>query len=440
MASGSNEDLRAIAGKPMDRLGTMAAWAALLIPPFLVESTAKEAFRLPKLMASDWLGLFSLVCFAWGIRTAPRVNLADISSVPAVRAVMPFLAVATAGVWTTSHPEHFRASIGDLWIGAACLVGWSVALTFTMQLRLLRALIWPATVLSLLVIDQFHHLIGALDWLRVQETGRLALTSTAGNPADLALYLVLPALVTQSELVNAAGTRRWLLASALVICLYAMALTQTVAATGALAVASAVLWALTVPRRYTVLTLGAAMVAGLCAFAAVAPFRARVLEKVSQASGGDLNAVLTGRLDGWRAGAHMVASHPWTGAGQGGFRAEYVPAKLELLDQGAEFYREQHLVVLAHAHNEALHVAAELGVPGVIALGWALSVVWRAARRRAHDDPLAAPLVWSGLAGLAVLTTVQFPFHIALVAFPILVFLSWVLNWESVRDYAVQQA
>jgi membrane protein implicated in regulation of membrane protease activity len=52
-------------------------------------------------------------------------------------------------------------------------------------------------------------------------------------------------------------------------------------------------------------------------------------------------------------------------------------------------------------------------------------VVLRAARRRGEDDQA---LVWSGLSALAVLSLAYFPFHVAIVAFPALLFLAWVLR------------
>ena len=35
-------------------LGTLALWVLLFVPPFLVSPSAKEAFRLPKLLLSGW--------------------------------------------------------------------------------------------------------------------------------------------------------------------------------------------------------------------------------------------------------------------------------------------------------------------------------------------------------------------------------------------------
>ncbi|HUF78690.1 MAG TPA: hypothetical protein VMR44_07240, partial [Thermoanaerobaculia bacterium] len=45
-------------------LGYLAVWALLVVAPFYVVFTANEIFRLPKLLAAEWLGLASLLALA----------------------------------------------------------------------------------------------------------------------------------------------------------------------------------------------------------------------------------------------------------------------------------------------------------------------------------------------------------------------------------------
>lgn len=413
-------------------LGTLAVWALLLVPPFLVVPAAKDSFRLPKLMASEWLALLSLLFLAWGIQRVERVQWSDLWRLPALRAVLPLLLVATLGSLATDHPHHVREALADLWIGAACLVGWSVGLSSGRMERLLRGLLWPASALALIGILQFHDILQPLRIYGVAYDPRLALTSTAGNPGDLGAYLVLPCLIAQWLLARGWGTSgvraRSGIAAALGVCLYALLLTRTLAAVAALGLASLILWGLRLPRRRAVLLLagGAALAAVLVL--AVPPLRERVFEKAAQARQGQLNAVLTGRLDGWNAALWMLRENPWTGVGHGAFRPEYVPAKLALLDRGVEFYPQQVLVVFANAHNEFVEVAADSGWPGLLALGCGLWVLGVTLRRRANGDPGDGAFAWAGVAALAVLSLAHFPFRIALVAFPAILFLAWVLR------------
>jgi len=427
------------------KLGLAAVWLTLLVPPLLLSPGAKEAFRLPKLMASEWLALASLLFLSWRLRDVATVRWTDLWRRPACRAVLPILLVATAGLATTAHPLHVREGVIDLWIGAAALVGWSLALPAARQEALLAALLWPATALSLLGILQFHHLFEPLQFAGIGYDQRLALTSTAGNPGDLGAYLVLPCLVAQWRLARGGITSRarrarWGVAVALAVCLYALALTQTLAALAALAVGSLVLWGSRsrLGRRRLALAVGGAAALAVVLALAVAPLRARLAAKAQQARQGDWNSVLTGRLDGWRAAVWMLSRHPLAGVGQGAFRPEFVPAKLALLDRGAQFYARQMQPVFANAHDEYLEAAADWGLPGLAALAWALWTLGAALYRRdaaaAGGDSGDGGLAGAGVAALAVLALAYFPFRVALVAFPALFFLSWVLDGGTPRE------
>lgn len=406
--------------------GELLVWATLMVPPFVYLGGVKEAFRLPKLMASEWLGLASLVFLVWQLRAA-EAGPRDAWRLPAVRALLPALLVASAGFLTTDHPIHFRAALADLWIGAACLVGWSVGLSRERQERILRGLLWPAAALALLGALQFHGLWRSFQFAGIEYDPRLGLTSLAGNPGDLGVYLVLPCLIAQWALPRTrSGAPRWAIAAALALCLYGVALTQTLAALAALAVGTLALWLPLLPPRKALAGLAGGAVLAAVLILAVAPLRVRFLDKARQLSEGNLNAVLTGRLDGWRAALWMFERQPVTGVGHGAYRPEYVPAKLALLDRGVEFLKTQPQPVFSNAHNEYLEVAAEWGIPGLLALAWGLTVLAGAALRMA--DARNRALAWAGIAALAVLSLVHFPFRIALTAFPAILFLAWVLR------------
>lgn len=419
----------------------LALWLLILVTPLLVFPTAKEAFRLPKLMASGWLALASLLFFAWDVRSfgnmGGTVRLAELWRRPAVRAMLPILIVATASLFATDHPLHVKEGLADLWIGAAALIGWSLALEPRRIERLLLGMLIPAALLALLGILQFHGIYQPFPFTGIGYDARLSVTSFAGNPGDLAAYLVLPCLIAQLAIARRTGRTRLLAAAALVLCLYAVALTQTLAALVSLAVGSLLLWALLMPPRRALLLFGGGAVLALVLVLAVTPLRVRVAAKAGQALAGDWNSVLTGRLDGWRAAALMLSEHPWTGVGHGAYRPEYVPAALTLLGRGQELYPEHVQPVFANAHNEYLEAAAEWGILGIVALVWGLGVLAAALRRpRGHRDAPGGEqaLAWAGVAALAVLSLVYFPFRIALVAFPAILFLSWVFRRGEDQD------
>jgi O-Antigen ligase len=453
-------------------------WLLVVLPALYVSPAALDAFRLPKLMLAEWLALASLLPLAWQLRDRELLRWRDVGAQPAVRAVLPLLLVAAAGLLTTRHPEHVRQALSDLWIGGACLVGWSAGLSASRLGRLLCGLLWPAVALAGLGILQFHG-VQPLTFTGIRAGSRLAITSTAGNPADLAMFLVLPCLVAQWRLARgtAPSARRGWLVAALAISLYAVALTQTLAALVALLVSSLILWGLAQrggagrTRLARLLLAGGAAVVLLAGVVAVVPqLRARAAEKIAAARQGDWGAVLTGRLDGWRTAVWMLSQHPWAGVGQGAYRTEFAPAKLALLDRGVAFHsgQQQNFV---NAHDEPLEVAADCGLPGLAALAWAVGVLalagWQgrsatipaaasgsgagggegvghrseagraeaplpggAARRAPAPREALADRAFAvaGGAAFAVLGLVDFPFRIALVAFPALLFLAWAIQ------------
>ena len=409
----------------------LALWLLVLLPPFLLARVAKESFREPKLLASEWFALASVVCLAWGLRRVDAVRLADLWRLPAARIVVPILAVATTGLAVTNHPAHTREALADLWIGAVCLVAWSAALPASRSESLLRGMLWPAALLAAIGVGQFHGWWQPLQFFGLTPGSRLAITSYAGNPGDLGAYLVLPILIAQERLwrrLQAGESLRrpaaWGTAAALGVCLYALLLTQTIAAVLALLAGSVLLWGALLPRRRAAALLAGGIVALVLVVAVVPALRQRFLEK-ARAATVDLNWFLSGRLDGWRTAAWMLRQHPWTGVGHGAYRPEFVPAKLALLDRGVAFFPGQTQVVFANAHDEYLEAAAEWGIPGLLVLAWGLWVLLGVLRRTPAGE---RPLAWAGIAALTMLCVAYFPFRVALVAFPFLLFLSWVLG------------
>jgi O-antigen ligase len=429
------------------RLTRVAGWllmALVLLPPIVLFPTAKEAFRLPKLLVSEWLALASLVPLAWLLgRSTPKWG--ELWKRGAVRSLVPFALVATAGIWTTAHPAQCREGLIDLWIGVACVGVWSLAVPAPRLERLLSALLWPAGVLAFFGILQYHGIWRPLLFANSFDP-RLAVTSTAGNPGDLAAYLVLPCLVAQRLVAQRWGRPRSQGSStgpliALILCGYAILITQTLAAIAALILASVLLWAMAMPWRRAARVLGVGAAAALLLVLAVGPLRTRIGTRFAKAASGQWNNVLTGRLDGWRTALWMMERHPMAGVGQGAFAAEFVPAKQALLGQGVVFLEGPQQGVFGNAHNEVLEVGADLGIPGLLALAWALLVLALALVRMRRVPP---PEVRKGqevergvsdfafavsiVVGLGVLSLAQFPFRVALTAFPALIALSWILR------------
>jgi O-antigen ligase len=135
----------------------------------------------------------------------------------------------------------------------------------------------------------------------------------------------------------------------------------------------------------------------------------------------------------------MLVRHPLFGVGPGGYRAEFSTTKLAMIDDGATFWwGHTDGSLFANAHNEPIEVGAELGVLGLVTLGWCAWVLLGELRRRPvppTDDPVdddRRALQWAGLAALAVLSATYFPLRTALVAYPYVLLLAWMLEPRGV--------
>jgi len=455
-------------------VGLVLVWVLILAVPVVLAPTAVDSFRLPKRMLGEWLGLASLLMFALSAALARGGSGAggdepEAGALPPWRrgafvAAAPLTLVATLGLLFSGHPEHVRAALPDLWIGIACLVGWSLALGSGRLERLLAGLAIPGALLAGLAILQFHDLYRPFAFTRGEETARLGVTSLAGNAGDLAAFLVLPVLIAQWRLAEqgAGGSRGsgsgkgWggaaLWSGLLLLSLYGLAATQTLTALAAALAGSGLFWLLRLPRRRALAAAGTAAVLAVVLVVGVTPLRSRAAAGLEAVREGRINQAVSGRLDGWRAAWWMVEEHPVIGVGQGAYRAEFAPAKLALIERGVPFYRGHVDPFFINAHNDLLEAGAEWGILGWLALAWGLWALARAVRRgfgprpdggEADRPDGAAPglrrrrsdraLAVGALAGLGVLALGQFPFRIALVAFPALLVMAWVFRRADER-------
>ncbi len=416
----------------------MSLWLLFLLVPLAFSRTAYESFRLPKLLLSEFLGLVSLLLLALRLRTVERIDWRAFFRQPVVQAVLPMLAVASLGLVASDYPLHVREALASLWIGAACLIGWSLALSAEEHFRLLRGLIVPAALLSVLAILQFLGWFVPFEFERnVGE--RIGLTSLAGGAFDLATYLVLPCLFLQASLRKASGRWRVPLFLAAAVCGYALLVTQTLTALLAFAAGSLMLWWAWLPRRRFAAVAAVIALIGLGLGLGFGPLRQRLERKLDSLTRGDINQVLTGRLDGWRAALWMVRQEPLTGVGHGAYRAEFGVAKEALWQEGVRFYQSQHRVYFTNAHGDILEAVAEWGLPAIFVLLWGGFLTIRCLRRvrereRSGDegasDPSHSELMAAGTVVLVILALTNFPFRIALVAFPAILFISWIFAAE----------
>jgi len=112
----------------------------------------------------------------------------------------------------------------------------------------------------------------------------------------------------------------------------------------------------------------------------------------------------------WKGTLHMVSQHPWLGVGLGNFEFAFPPFRsLE------EWLLSERLPV-AEAHNEYLHMASEMGIPGLLLFLWLiitlLAMAARILRRSTSPSSYLRSLAITGsLVALLVYASFGFPFR-----------------------------
>lgn len=399
--------------------------------PLVFAPSLQNNFRLPKLLVAEVLAAVSLVALALRLRDAPAIDFKALLRRPVVLACGGVLLSAVLGLVTSTHPVFVRPALRTLALALVALVVWEAALRVAELRKLFIALALPAAVLAVLAILQYHGIYQPFP-LEVDADSRLALTSLAGSPFDLATFLVVPILIAQGALArrDLGKSRGWWLVL-LGVCLYAVALTQTLSALAAVGFGSILLWMQLVDRRRLIILAVAGAVVAAALFAGARPLRQRVLAKVEQVRGGNLNDALTGRLDGWRTAWWMLERRPVVGIGHGAFRAEFAEARLALVARGVRFYRSQQQPFFENPHSDLLAAAVGWGGIGVVALlaglallGRATLLAWRSWRAAGAVGKVDAAVASAALGATVLQTTATFPLHLAMVVYPLLVLIA----------------
>lgn len=400
-------------------------WLLVVVAPWWFLTTAYDPFRLPKLVAAETLTLVSIVLLtlAWARRKLAEPSRDTLLTLAAVFG--PLVAAASLGLLTSPHGPALRQGLAALLIGVAGAAAWSLGLSRLHLERLLRWTVVPAVGFALVGLGQAWGWFQPFAFETVRQGTRLAVTAFAGNAGEFGAFLLLPALVAQWRIAaDPRGRAGWL--AALGVLVAGQIASQTLTALAALVVASSVFWlfALAAERRRWLATVP--VLAALLITVAVPPVRHRLTEVANGLTVGRINAALSGRLDGWRVAGRMFTTHPLTGVGLCGFAAEFAPTRLALQDEGVEFFAGHTEAFFANAHNDGLEWAAETGLVGIVALGFAL---WTLGRRLARwSGGLDRAFALATLIGLGLLAAAYFPFRVPLLAYPILLFFAWLLR------------
>lgn len=252
----------------------------------------------------------------------------------------------------------------------------------------------------------------------VAQSGRFPTGALLGNEGYVALACALLGAASLAVLLHP-GSRRWRPWAAALLLLSALTILSNRQLTAAIALGCSALlllgWRL---RQHWILPASAVVLLVLASCAWFAPLRALSwaqlpwnLQQYQDAS--------TARVAAWAAAQQLIEQKPWLGHGPGSYADQSQAAR-----QQAELRHRARLLppitanAFVQAHQEYLQLAAEIGVPALLACLLALAVLlhglwWRAQRDDAHAEPLVllAVLLAGAIAALA-----WFPLQIPLTA------------------------
>ncbi len=413
---------------------------ALALTPQVFFWRSQSPFLLTKALHAQLLGAFACLFLAltWrrglsGARRSPP-SAAPPAGLPRsllAAAVFVGYAAARAPWFAEARPE---IAAPFLW-GTLLLVAWPTAAvaqaTPTASSRLVRLLVLLGGLTAAYAILQAVGL--DLPIYRQQEGQVLSATfavgaggppfATLGNPNFLGEYLAALLPLAVAAALADRGRVRWAVGGAAALMAVALPFTS---ARGAWLAAVAGLAATASLRPRTADTRGRLPAIAL-AVIAVGVIAAAVMQHFTLVSGpwdklvSTVRQVTTageGRRLWWGATALMVADHPLAGVGEGRFREVYPPyqaaylASLPEPDEAAVWPSP-----VESPHNDYLHVAADLGLPGLLlllgVLGWIVRDGVRAARRSAGPGRALRAGSLGGLVALLVAGLFGYPLHTA---------------------------
>ena len=337
--------------------------------PLVFIPSEGDAYALPKAVVLRGVGLLGSVLFianvvaGGSLRWSPSrwidialvcfIALFVLASITSVDRAQSFV----------GEPYQFQGTVTTLvYVGAFLAARLSLATVAGFR----RLLIVLAATGSLVAVYGLVQSLGIDPFWPGRPDPRII--STLGQANDLAAYLdlVLVAVVALAALVS--QRQRALLAIVAVIAAVALALTYSrggyLGALPALGVLLLVRPGLPTPPRVSgVPILAGAVVVAALALPIAATFGPRIVDRVTAI--GDTNeSSARFHQDAWRLGIQIAIDHPWLGTGPETFPVVFRPYLSDLPPDRAERLGRFRL---ESPHNELIGIAAEEGLPAVVA-------------------------------------------------------------------------
>jgi O-antigen ligase len=346
------------------------------------------AVSLP--LYQPWVGIAAaLIALLWlgGAGLPARLTAARTDRL-AVAAVVFVALNLLSLVWSSHRLEGLR-ELGTTWYFLLIpVLGTALPMTFGRAVIIaFAAATSAAAALSLIIAGEIFRL-GSV---------RAANPSPLVHHIDFSLMLALASLMAAVQLLYRTGTRRWRWAWAACWLLVTAALFVNIGRSGHLAFAVGLLvlvihWSNGRSARAGI-AVGVAAVIVLGSIWMVSPrLRDRVItarQELSAAiAGQNFDSSLGGRVAATEVAIELIARRPVLGTGIG----DAMPAFRTRLN---EHHREMEFAIAwyPHLHSQYLQTAVELGIVGLLSLGW---VFWELFRRRPQRPETGALAVVLG--------------------------------------------
>jgi O-antigen ligase len=398
-------------------IGERALWAiaasALLTVPLFISPTGDDAFRIPKLLL---FRAFCLLIIAAAAAVCGDEELRNVFRPPAALLALAILGWTLISAAFASHRANAFASAFDVACGVAFFLAVLKSGRGRQQSGVILFLI-PAAVNSIVYLAQHVH---PWDRFLTNSNEHMAKTALLGNPNDVGVFLVAPALVAIGFAI-ADKRKRVVFAATAALIVIAILTTQTLTAIVAACAGTLAMWFQQQQRRSVVFTAAATLaLAGIVLL--YPPSRERVAHAVRDAKAGEWNSLLTGRLSAYVPAWEMFLDHPWTGVGAGGFAPNYFDYRLRSIVEHPQLtYWPPGLGIAPNfdaAHSDHLQILAETGIVGYALFLAAFLMFLRggSSERSGALDRLRLPLV----VAISTLALAEFPFQTAATAMPLL--------------------
>ena len=445
-ARGTRDAPRAFATDVGARVALATLALVLLVAPLAVDTSAEASFDAPKrfvvLLGAALAAAAALVLPRFGAHGGNALETwrsADARArTIAVLAAAALVATVVSAVLSPRAAVSLGALRAILPMALLLPLGASRVLARGGSATLLAAFVAGAAVDALASLLERAGLVQL--FVVESAAGRGGTGAFVGNEGSLALLLALGVVAALAVLLQARATAwRTAAGAALLVLLAGIAANPGLTALLALLAGASVVAIAALGRR-ALLVIGGAVALVVVAAVTIPQLRTRVAAATAAARAGDWDALLTYRLGPWAAASEMARARPLLGVGPGTFGAEFATSRLAAeLRHRRRFVLPRETSTFSEAHDDYLQLAAECGVPALLAALAALGLLLaslggKLARDDGDDDATRAEsvvivgLVTSG----AVAALAWFPLQLASTA-PVLL-LALGRGWRLIAD------